>query len=260
VTSVRSPRSPERGGGYTLLELAVAILVIALLTGTLALPLAAQVELRRTEETRRRLGEARDVLLAFAATHGRLPCPASGTSRGEESFDASGDASDGRCAHFTDGWLPAATLGLAPLDADGYLRDAWDTPRSRVRYAVYGGAVNGVAQALTRTNGLQAATLPAIGAQSHYLFVCVSAAGASAAGCGPATNQLTRRAAFVLHSAGADASRDAVGVDEARNLAGDGTFVSRDAGDDPRNPFDDVVQWTPVHLVVHRMLAAGRLP
>src|SRR4051812_29282785 len=88
--SMPSSRFPEGRRGYTLLELAVALLVIAVLTGMLALPLAAQVEMRRGEETRRRLGEARDVLLAFAATHGRLPCPASATSRGEESFEPAG--------------------------------------------------------------------------------------------------------------------------------------------------------------------------
>jgi prepilin-type N-terminal cleavage/methylation domain-containing protein len=258
---MRSPSSPEAARGYSLLELALVLLVIAILAGGLALPLAAQVERKRTEESRRRLDEARDVLLAFAATHGRLPCPASEASRGDESFDAGGDASNGRCAHFTDGFLPAAALGLAPLDADGFLRDAWDTRGNRVRYAVYGGSVNAVAQALTRTDGMQAATLPAIGAQSHYLFVCANAVGAGPAGCGPAANQLTRRAAFVLLSAGANApATPAPGSDEARNLAGDGTFVAHDASADPARPFDDLVQWAPVHLVVHRMLMAGRLP
>jgi len=227
----------------------------------LALPLAAQVQQRRAEETRRRLDEARDIVLAFAATHGRLPCPASETSRGEESFEALGDASNGRCAHFSDGYLPAAALGISPLDDDGFQRDAWDSPRSRIRYAVYGGAVNGVAQALTRTDGLQAATLAGAGAQSHYLFVCASAAGAGASGCGPASNQLTRRAAFVLLSLGPNAPLvPAAGTDEARNLAGDGTFVMHEASDSAAAPFDDLVQWAPVHLVVHRLLAAGRLP
>src|SRR3954470_5378231 len=131
---------PEAPGGYTLLELAIVLLVLAVLAATVALPLSAQVQLHRAEETRRRLELAREVVLAFAATHGRLPCPASGMSRGDESFEAGGDASNGRCAHFTDGWLPAAALGLAPLDTDGYLRDAWDSPRNRVRYAVFGGA------------------------------------------------------------------------------------------------------------------------
>jgi type II secretory pathway pseudopilin PulG len=256
-----SPRFPERARGYSLLELALALLAIAILAGGLALPLAAQVQQKRAEETRRRLDEARDVLLAFAATHGRLPCPASDASRGEESFDAGGDASNGRCAHFTDGYLPGAALGLAPLDGEGFVRDAWDSRYNRIRYAVYGGAVNGVAQALTRTNGLQAATLPAIGAQSRYLFVCASAAGAGPSGCGAATNQLTRRAAFVLLSPGPNAGlTPAAGSDEARNLAGDGTFVTHETSEDPARPFDDLLQWAPVHLVVHRLLAAGRLP
>lgn len=247
--------------GYTLLELALALLAVAILAGGLALPLAAQVQQRRAEESRRRLDEARDVVLAFAATHGRLPCPAAEGSRGEESFDAGGDASNGRCAHFYDGYLPAAALGLSPLDGDGFLRDAWESPRNRVRYAVYGGAVNGVAQALTRTDGLQAASLAGVGAQSHYLFVCAGATGAGPSGCGAASNQLTRRAAFVLLSLGPNAPfTPAPGTDEARNLAGDGTFVMHEASAGRAAPFDDLVQWAPVHLVVHRLLAAGRLP
>jgi len=52
----------------------------------------------------------------------------------------------------------------------------------------------------------------------------------------------------------------APGSDEARNLAGDGTFVTHEASEDRAAPFDDLVQWAPVHLVVHRLLAAGRLP
>jgi type II secretory pathway component PulJ len=254
---MRSWPFPERG--FALLELALALLAIAILAGGLALPLAAQVEMRRQEESRRRLDEAREVILAFAATHARLPCPATETSRGEESFEGAGDSSNGLCARFHDGYLPAAALGLSPLDSDGFMRDAWgDSPRNRIRYAVYGGAVNGVAQALTRTNGMQAATLPALGAASHYLYVCASGSGAGPAGCGAGANQLTWRAAFVLLSLGANAARDpAPGSDEAKNLDGDASFIARDAAADG---FDDLVQWTPVHLVVHRLLAAGRLP
>jgi type II secretory pathway pseudopilin PulG len=250
--------SPFRERGYALLELALALLAIAILAGGLALPLAAQVQQRRLDESRRRLDEAREVLLAFAATHARLPCPATDASRGEESFDPAGDSANGLCARF-EAYLPAATLGLSPLDSEGFLRDAWDSPRNRIRYAVFGGSVNGVAQPLTRTNGMQAATLPALGAASHYLFVCSSGALAGASGCGPASSQLTRRAAFVLLSLGANAVRDpAPGSDEAKNQDGDGTFVAREPGE--ADGFDDLVQWTPVHLVVHRLLAAGRLP
>ena len=76
-----------------------------------------------------------------------------------------------------------------------------------MRYAVFGGgsSVGGVANPLTRIAGMRTATLPALGAAPHYLYICSTGAAASASGCGPAANQLTRRAAFVLLSLGANA-------------------------------------------------------
>jgi prepilin-type N-terminal cleavage/methylation domain-containing protein len=253
----------RRAGGFTLLEVLVALVVVALLASGLAMPLATQLQQRRTEEARRQLDEAKEALLGFAAAHGRLPCPASATSRGEESFATGGDATNGACSNFHDGFLPAGMLGLAPLDGEGYLRDPWGSPRNRIRYAVFGAglAVNGVVNPLTRSNGMQAATLPGLGAASHYLFICASAAGVTAGGCGAATNQLTRRAAFVLLSLGPNAVEDPPPAsDEARNVDGDAVYVSRDAGSGNANAFDDILYWVPVHLVASRLLAAGRLP
>ena len=242
---------------FTLLEAMIALVVIALLASGLALPLAAQVQMRRFDETRRSLEEARDALLGFAAAHGRLPCPATAPSQGLESFAPGGDGSNGRCADFHGGLLPGASLGLAALDAQGFLRDAWGGERNRIRYAVHGGTIGGVAFPLTRANGLQMATLPALGAASHYLIVCASGTGATAAGCGPAAHQVTRRAAFVLLSTGPNGALDPpAGSDEARNLDGDAVFVAREEARD----FDDVLHWGAIHLLVNRMVVAGRLP
>ena len=238
----------------------VVMVILTLLLSGLALPLAQQLQARRAAETQRLLSESREALLGFAATHGRLPCPAMEASAGEESFAAGGDAANGNCASFYGGLLPAATLGLAPLDAHGFLRDGWDGERNRVRYAVFGGgiAINGVTNALTRTGGMQMATLPALGAASHFLFICSTGAAATGSGCGPAGNQLTRRAAFVVFSPGPNANATPTpGSDEARNLDGNPVFVHHEATADG---FDDVVQWTTVHLVVSRLLSAGRLP
>jgi len=115
--------------------------------------------------------------------------------------------------------------------------------------------------ALTRTDGLQAATLAGVGNADHFLFVCSSGAEANASGCGPAARQLTRRAAFVVFSLGPNApSVPAPGSDEARNLDGDAVFVSREPSLVPGNAFDDTLLWVPVHLLTHRLLLAGRLP
>lgn len=240
----------------------VVLVVLMVLMSGLMLPIAAQLQMRRSEETRRVLAEAREAILGFAAAHGRLPCPASEASSGDESFAAGGDSLNGNCSNFYDGFLPGATLGLAPLDTQGFVRDAWASPRNRVRYAVFGGGspVGGVANALTRTGGMRAATLTALGAAPHYLSICSTGAAATASGCGPAANQLTRRAAFVLLSLGANApATPMAGSDEARNLAGTPVFVYRE-GQAAGDGFDDVVQWAPVHLVVNRLLQAGLLP
>src|SRR5215470_16101798 len=73
-------RMPRRGvRGFTLAELAVVVLVIALLLGGLTLTLSTQTELRRIEDTQRTLELAKDALIGFAITRGRLPCPADPT-------------------------------------------------------------------------------------------------------------------------------------------------------------------------------------
>lgn len=262
MPSSRFSDAAVRAAGFTLVEMMVVLLIIASLATGLMIPLAAQVQARRAETTRQQLDEARDALLGFAAAHGRLPCPATPASRGMESFAPAGHAGNGACDTFHGGLLPAAALGLSGLDAEGFLRDAWGGPANRIRYAVFGGlAVNGVMNPLTRANGLQSATLAGLGAASHYLYICAEGAPASAAGCGPAANQLTRRAAFVLLSAGLNAGEaPRPGSDEARNLDGDAVFVSHEASLARGREFDDIVQWGAIHLVINRMILAGRLP
>jgi prepilin-type N-terminal cleavage/methylation domain-containing protein len=245
---------------FTLVEVMMVLLILATLAAGLAVPLAAQVHARRAEETRRLLDEAREALLGFAAAHGRLPCPATPASRGEEGFATAGDAANGACERFHDGLLPAAALGLAPLDDEGFQRDAWGTRANRLRYAVSALAVNGVAHPFTRANGLQSATLAGLGAAPHFLFICASGSAVGAS-CGPASNQLTRRAAFVLLSLGPNASLpEPPGGNAARNQDGDAVFVAHSPGARGEADSDDLVTWVPVNGLAARLLAAGRLP
>jgi type II secretory pathway pseudopilin PulG len=104
--------------------MAVALVIIALI-GSLMIPLKSQVEQRKTAETQRTLELALEALYGFAAANGRLPCPASAGSNGIE--DPPGG---GACAHPFDGFFPAATLGVGPVDAQGYLVDGWALPQN----------------------------------------------------------------------------------------------------------------------------------
>src|SRR5688500_14876489 len=68
--------------GFTLLEHAVSLSVIALLLGSIMVPLQTQIENRKIDETKRMLDVAQELLLGFAAAHGYFPCPATATSAG----------------------------------------------------------------------------------------------------------------------------------------------------------------------------------
>lgn len=104
--------------GFTLVELAVVLLIVALLAGSLLMPLSAQVELRRETEARKALGEIRESLLGFAAVYGRLPCPSSENNPASAQYGVEDAAV---CA--TEGFLPWKQLGVSEIDS-------WGTPRS----------------------------------------------------------------------------------------------------------------------------------
>ncbi len=61
--------------GFTLIELAMVILIIGLLLGGLLVPLATGIEQRHREQTRTQLAEIREALIGHALINGRLPCP-----------------------------------------------------------------------------------------------------------------------------------------------------------------------------------------
>ena len=70
----------RRDAAFTLVELAVVLMVVGLLLSTLTYTLAAQVDQRTREQTQRTLEQAREALIGFAITNGRLPCPASASA------------------------------------------------------------------------------------------------------------------------------------------------------------------------------------
>jgi type II secretory pathway pseudopilin PulG len=118
----------RRSIGFSLIELAVVIFVIALLLGGLLIPLQTQVESRNYEQTQRILEQAREALLGYAAAYGYLPCPADyafvsggaeGTSTNHSTGVCDNAGSDSVLGGATTGvyigYLPAVTLGPTPM-------------------------------------------------------------------------------------------------------------------------------------------------
>jgi len=245
--------------GFSLPELAIVLVVVGLLAGGMLMPLATQIDLRRTAETRSSLHQAREALQGFAVANGRLPCPAAAGAGGAEAGVGACPLSVGGVA---DGFLPGVTLGLSPSDNQGYVLDAWG---NRLRYAVTA-APAAAPGSFTTSNGIakfwrENGSPPAADLQICRDSVSISRPGSANADC-TAGSALSRAAVAVVFSTGRNSATAGRGADEAANLNGDRVFVAHEeapAGA-PGGEFDDLLVWLSPNILYNRMVAAGRLP
>jgi prepilin-type N-terminal cleavage/methylation domain-containing protein len=116
----------RRPRGFTLAELAVALVILALLLAGALIPLSTQIEVRAIADTQRTMEQIREAIVGFALANGRLPCPANGATAagtagaGSEQWDST----DSRCEDGTGnlvalGVVPWATLGVPEVDSWG---------------------------------------------------------------------------------------------------------------------------------------------
>jgi prepilin-type N-terminal cleavage/methylation domain-containing protein len=276
--------------GFTLTELAIVATIVALLLASLMYTLSAQVDQRNMDDTRRRLEQARELVLAYALANGRLPCPSRYTSGGTnssglESFctAATGTCSGtetttvqshGNCSNYYDGYLPAATIGFQPVDSNNFAVDIWG---NRIRYVV-----TKTAPACAPANTLvytSAANLKTYGltCQPPDLLICKAASTGgtpiTAASCITAANQAfgTGLVPAIIFSTGknfnsaqtATAATTLGRTDEAANLDGDASFVYHPlAGSEAASggEFDDQFVWITTGEFYGRLVSAGVLP
>lgn len=244
--------------GFTLLETAIVLFIVALLLGGLLPTLAGRVEQQRTGEVRRQLDEIQQAVIGYAIANGRLPCPASSGSNGAEGFATGGNAANGNCANFYDGYAPSATLGLSTTDNQGYAVDPWG---NRIHYAVT--SWNG--NTFTRTQGMSAAGMSTL---APNLLVCSTATGISATACASgAALTASPGVPAVIYSTGKNGSYAGSGADEAANpnsnsSNNDRMFVSHPpaAASAANGEFDDIVTWLSPNILYNRMVEAGKLP
>ena len=242
--------------GFTLVEMAVVLLIMGILLGGLLPTLSSRIEQQRLNDVRKQLDEMQQAVLGYTLINGRLPCPASSTSKGMESFSNGGNATNGMCSNFDNGYAPAATLGL--VTTDGYAVDPWN---NRIRYAVTKSNSN----AFTTSNGMNLVGLANL---APDLLVCTTANGISASSCASgAALTASPGVPLVIYSTGKNGSYGGTGIDEAANPNpnsnnNDRVFVSHlpTAGSAANGEFDDVVIWLSPALLYYQMIAAGKLP
>lgn len=218
--------------GFTLVELAVSLVIIALVLGMLVVPLSTQFDQQKIAETQKQLEYVREAVLGFAIANGRLPCPATPTTP-TGTAGAGTENKPGASCGIVEGALPWADLGVPETDAWG----------RRFTYRV-------TAAFADDPSGMQASFL-------------VTDTGNITVTDGSANIATTIPAVIVSHGKNGLGGFQSNGTqlagaagNELENANNNGTFISRTHAPD----FDDLLVWVSANTLKSRMVAANRLP
>ena len=233
---VRSRSRRRQVGGFSLIELAVVIVIVTLLLGSLFIPLATQVDNRRYSETEKQLAHIREALIGFALAKRYLPCPAKSESDGHE--DRTGDVCTKR-----DGFLPWVTLGVTR-------HDAWN---NLFRYSVTPSFANSNPNsyfALDTNGDIQIKASSTVNLTNNEIPAVVLSHGKNGYGATSSTGT----ARFSPSSWTGDEQVNATDVDDVYvRVRTENTAASG-------GEYDDVVTWVSLNQLFARMVSAGRLP
>jgi prepilin-type N-terminal cleavage/methylation domain-containing protein len=277
--------------GFTLIEIAIVLLVVTILLGYTVAMFPIQQELKQYREANREMNSIVENLIAFAQINGRLPCPDTSGGGGaidglEDSVDvydivnavaASDGIIDGCAAYF--GYLPAKTLGMTgnykssgPLQ--GTLQDPWG---GSYRYAVSESDVSGntiidfVSPNEIRNESIQNVMDP-VAPNSPDLYICNDSADypENDLNCGDVTGtEVLGKVAAVVISYGKNndiSDLDVISPIQAENAddINDGTndkvYISASRSDVAGAEYDDIVKWISPNLLFSKMIEADQLP
>ena len=255
--------------GFTVIEITIVLLVVAILLGYTVAMFPIQQELKQYREADREMNEIINQLVGFAQINGRLPCPDS-IAGAPTDYDGIEDLAGVISCDTFFGFIPGRTLGIdGDYDGNGRLLDPWSQP---YRYAV-SGSENG-------TVGTKEFVVPneirAVGLTNAIpdLVICDgSAALGSDTVCPVGSNTVVANVAAVIISTGKDRNLKQA-VDENSTIQienidnfdngsipiADRVFVSSTRSDVSGTEFDDVVKWISTNQLFTKMIEADQLP
>ena len=237
--------------GFSLLEMAIVLVIVGLLMAGLIPSITGQIEQQHRSETRKQLDDIRQALIGFAISNGRLPCPADGTIPTVAGLANSAGLEKSSCAAGANGGvLPWVTLGVSETDAWG----------RRFTYRV----TPDFADAVSTTTYAGCTPIPT---PTQSTFALCSS-GNLAIGLTAGTTNVANNIPAVIVSHGTDGLGaympsgqqiqpiPAANTDQGENADNDNNFVSHDF----TTGFDDLVVWLSPNILFNRMVMAGKLP
>lgn len=230
--------------GFSLIELAIVLVVLGLLTSGLLSALQVALLRSRIADTRNAMTQAQEALFAYAVAHQSLPCPA------QSPLDGSAQSrSTGACAQRR-GLLPWQELGLRGTDAWG----------RRLGYVVSQSLVVAPGSRITLAS---AGEIALIGRDANGTTTSMASSGAVAFALW--SHGENGSGGFTEAGAGVGDLSD-TNFDEDSNSSAPGTsatVVVRDGAVSAHvagGEFDDLVAWGSRYVLFSRMIAAGQLP
>lgn len=241
----------RKSGGFTLVEIAVVLVIIGLLIGGLLPTLSTQIEQQRRRETQRYMDEVHDALVGYAVINDRLPCPDTNNDGLEDiaaptitnDIPVSGQSTKKFSCSASAGNTPYNTLGV--FNTDGF--------NSTLIYAVTAafGERNEIYSAIDGGGSLLSTSYFSL-SSAGTIHICSAAASPTSSPCTPA---LASNGIAAIVSRGGNWA-DAPLTDEFENADSDSDFVSHT----PTPTFDDLVVWISPGALMNRMVMAGKLP
>jgi prepilin-type N-terminal cleavage/methylation domain-containing protein len=258
----------SRVKGFTLIEIAIVLLVVSILLGYTVAMFPIQQELKQYRAVDKEMDNIIDAIYAYAQVNGRLPCAASLALR-----NGSPDAEDGKanpddgtqCNHWY-GYLPAKTLGIdGQYDVDRLLLDPWGNPyRYQVANSDVGnsGALPGLDGGdFVITGDMQIVT---VGRLAPNLQICSEIPTTVQTACETAAQTVAQDIPAVVLSLGKNgATTPAVSniqLENTDNGVADTVFVKSTVSDATGKEFDDIVKWIAPNTLYSKMIGAGQLP
>lgn len=227
--------------GFTLLEMSLVLVVLAVVLGGLMQPLLNNREQLLQHQAKNQLEEVRQALLGYAVSLGRLPCPATETSAGVARASAVGCETYG-------GYVPNVDLGVSgALDNEGLLLDPW-SKRLRYRLSSHDSNADGEAD-FAVTGGMREAGLSQLRGDleiSHW--------------SGGSCNDLQLRASHVVAVVYSDGKNTNTSRAERLNQAVGPHFATGAFSGSTDCGFDDRLRWISDSALFTQMLRAQRLP
>ncbi len=247
--------------GFTLVEMAMVLLIVALLLGGMLVPLSAQMEQRNISDTQKALSEIKEAIIGYALANGQLPCPAIATIPTGQAN--AGIAQTPPCTGTnSSGVLPWATLGVSETDAWGNRYTYRVTPEfaDAISANTYG---YDIAFSCVSTHICTPPSNPLNASFALCSCGTLNVLSAATVGTTVAGNVPAVIISHGKNGAGAytpQGTQLAVGsnADEQENSDGsaDTTYVTHT----PTPTFDDLVVWISPNILLNRMVVAGKLP